>query len=100
MKSWNYETPSEFFSYQKDWNQTFQKDWNQTLIVKFNELSVNVHSATLIKVPKKFEDLINSLEFYHNSNQTIGSKFKIEFTESDENTIYVGEHKLDIQNFR
>ena len=93
MEKWNYKLPIP----QPMWDA--QTDWNQTLITKFNMLSVGVHEKTLIKVPNKFKLLIESLEFYDNTNSTISNKYLVEFIDSDNNIISVGDKELEVENF-
>jgi hypothetical protein len=93
MEKWNYNQPIP----QPLWDA--QTDWNQTLVTKFNFLSVGVKGRVLIKVPKKFKNLIESLLFYDNNNLTISQKYDVEFTDSDTNVIIVGEKEVEIENF-
>jgi hypothetical protein len=93
MEKWNYKLPIP----QPMWDA--QTDWNQTLITKFNMLSVGVHEKTVIKVPNKLKSLIESLEYYDNTNSTIGNKYVVEFIDSDDNIISVGDKELEVENF-
>ncbi len=93
MEKWNYKLPIP----QPIWD--IQKDWNQTLLTKFNMLSVGIHTEITIKVPQKLKSLIDSLEFYNPLTNKIGIKFTVEFIESDNNIIYVGESELEVENF-
>lgn len=93
MEKWDYKLPIP----QPMWDA--QTDWNQTLMTKFNMLAVGVHEKTLIKVPNKLKSLIESLEFYDNTNSTIGNKYVVEFIDSDDNIISVGDKELEVGNF-
>ena len=93
MENWNYTLPIP----QPIWDS--QKDWNQTLLTKFNMLCVGIHTEIVIKVPQKLKSLIDSLEFYNPLTNKIGSRFIVEFVESDNNIIYVGESELEVENF-
>ena len=93
MEKWNYKLPIP----QPMWDT--QTDWNQTLITKFNMLTVGVHEKTLIKVPNKFKSLIESLEFYDKTDSSIGNKYSVEFVDSDDNIINVGDKELEVENF-
>lgn len=93
MEKWDYKLPIS----QPMWDA--QTDWNQTLITKFNMLAVGVHEKTLIKVPNKLKSLIESLEFYDNTNSIIGNKYVVEFIDSDDNIINVGDKELEVVNF-
>ncbi len=94
MEKWNYKLPIP----QPIWD--VQKDWNQTLLTKFNMLCVGIHTKKVIKVPRKLKSLIDSLEFYNPLTNKIGSRFIVEFVESDNNIIYVGEPELEIENIK
>ena len=93
MEKWNYKLPIP----QPIWDA--QKDWNQTLLTKFNMLSIGIHTEITIKVPQKLKSLIDSLEFYNPLTNKIGSRFTVEFIESDSNIIYVVESELEVENF-
>ncbi len=93
MEKWNYKLPIP----QPMWDA--QADWNQSLITKFNMLSVGVHEKTLIKVPNKFKPLIESLMYYDNTDSSIGNKYIVEFINSDDNIINVGNKELEVENF-
>ena len=93
MEKWNYKLPIP----QPFWDA--QKDWNQTLLTKFNKLSVGIHTEITIKVPLKLKSLIETLEFYDQQTNKIGSRFIVEFIESNDNIIYVGEFELEVENF-
>lgn len=92
MEKWNYELPIP----QPNWDA--QKDWNQTLLTKFNTLSVGTYE-TIIKVPQKLKPLIDSLEFFNPLTNKIGHWFSVEFIETDDNIIYVGESALVVEGF-
>lgn len=92
MEKWSYAPPT-----QRLW--ATQTDWNQTLIVKFNELSRDVHEIVMVEVPNQFRELIESLEFYDESNLTIGTKYVVKFITSDNDTINVGSEELGITDF-
>lgn len=93
MNKWNYKLPIP----QPTWDA--QTDWNQTLITKFNILSINIHERITIKAPNKFKKLIESLEYYNTIDSTIGKKYVVEFINSNDNIIKVGEKELEIENF-
>ncbi len=93
IEKWSYKVPSPIPIFDN------QKDWNQTLITKFNELLVGTRGEIIIKVPNKFKHLIESLFYYDSINFRIGTRFIIEFFESENNIIYVGYHELEIEDF-
>jgi hypothetical protein len=93
MEKWNYKLPIP----QPMWDA--QTDWNQTLMTKFNMLAVGINEEIIIKVPNKFKPLIDSLEFYDNTNSSIGNKYIVEFFESNDNIINVGDKELEVENF-
>jgi hypothetical protein len=93
MEKWDYKLPIP----QPMWDA--QTNWNQTLMTKFNMLSVGIQQKTLIKVPNKLKSLIESLEYYDNTNSTIGNKYVVEFIDSHDNIISVGDKKLEVVNF-
>lgn len=93
MENWDYKLPEI-----ESWFE-LQTDWNQTLITKFNSLSVGVHEKTHIKVPNKFKPLVETLSFYDSENLTIGNKYNVEFIDSDDEIIIVGDKELEIKNF-
>ena len=60
-----------------------QRVWNQTLITKINQISANIHKASLrgggnkIIVPKKLEPLFDTLEFYWGNS--LSGRYAVEF---------------------
>jgi hypothetical protein len=72
-----------------------QKDWNQLLLANINMISarVNIDSfiggANKIIVPFKFKKLFETLDYYNNSHNTLSSRYKVYFVDSNENVIYI-----------
>jgi hypothetical protein len=93
---WNYK------GYETELNGNYygdQTDWNETIVTKFNQLSIDTNGHNTIRVPNKFKQIINNLVYYSQSTNKINERYNIEFIETDENIIYVGENKLEILNY-
>lgn len=91
MEKWNYaemQNKENFFG--------TQKDWNQTLVTMINQVSDKNYPTTIL-VPKKFQSLIESLEFYKLGK--IGNKYNVNFTESTNDIIELDGKKLLIENY-
>lgn len=59
------------------------RDWTQTLMIKINQISAQIHKATLrggadrIIIHPKLLPIIEELEYYNEGDMSIGSRFKI-----------------------
>lgn len=76
----------DYIGYKKAGNfNTFysQHDWNQTLITKINQLSAQIHKATLrgggnvIVTSPQLICIFESLEYYDVSNKTLGNRYNV-----------------------
>lgn len=85
---WSYKPPvtSENFDTQTDWNQTLITKFNQIVTDEFIDYDVETHQFF---VPRKYQSLIESLEFYNKENGMVESAIsslpekKIEFTDDE-----------------
>lgn len=101
--NWNYLGWMQF----KNVNSLTQNDWNQDLFVQINRVSANIYKksgiggANRILSPIKFKPLFEKLEFYNNTEETLGNKYEIAYLESDENIIYIFNSKaLDLDTIK
>ena len=90
MTKWDYNAPVEFTA-------TSQTDWNQTLVTTFNRVSLGMALPVNASVPIKFKPIFESLVFYDNG--TIDKRFVINFVDTDDNVIYLGNKQFEIINY-
>jgi hypothetical protein len=85
-----------------------QKDWNQTLITRINQVSNNIHKASLrgggdrIRCNKKSNKLLKTLEYYNQGKDSanINNRYLIEIDELvKDNEIYIYSSKITEKPF-
>lgn len=60
-----------------------QRDWNQTLITKINQISAQIHQATLrggantIVVSPEIEKVFKTIEYYKVKDKSVGGRYKV-----------------------